>query len=316
MPDPAQPAAIHALIRELLANGPQITDGAWGTQLQARGLAAGDFPDAWNLSHPAEVIAVARAYVDAGSQILLTNTFGANRLRLAETGLSDQVAELNRQGVNLSRQAAQDRAYVFASVGPSGKMLMSGETNPEELRAAFEEQTQALAEAGPDGLVIETMADLDEACIAVHAARATRLPVVACMVFDSGKQKDRTMMGVTPAQAAQALADAGADVVGANCGQGIATFLPVCEQLVAAAIRPVWIKPNAGLPDLIDGQPVYRTTPDEFVLHALQLIEAGAGFIGGCCGSRPDFIQALARRLALSPVARRSFCLPGPASLP
>jgi 5-methyltetrahydrofolate--homocysteine methyltransferase len=286
------------LLHEWLAAGPLLTDGAWGTQLQARGLAPGDFPDAWNLSRPAEVIAVARDYVDAGSRIILTNTFGANRVRLAESGLERHVVEFNRQGVRLSREAAQDRVRVFASVGPSGKLLATGETNPDELRAAFEEQVHALAEAGPDALVIETMTDVDEATIAITAARTTGLPVVACMVFDSGKQKDRTLMGVTVEQAARTLADAGADVIGANCGHGIATFLPICRQLVETGLRPVWIKPNAGLPELVDGQVVYRTTPDEFASHALALIEAGAAFIGGCCGTNPDFIRVLTRRLA------------------
>jgi 5-methyltetrahydrofolate--homocysteine methyltransferase len=298
MTDSAQPAPMHPFLRELLATGPVVTDGAWGTELQARGLPSGGFPDVWNLERSREVSAVARSYVEAGSQIILTNTFGANRIRLTEAGLKHKAVDLNRQGVILSREAGRDRARVFASIGPSGKLLVMGETNPTELRAAFEEQAHALAEASPDALVIETMTDLDEACIAITAARSTQLPVVACMVFDSGKQKDRTMMGVTVEQAARTLADAGADVVGANCGQGIATFLPVCEQLAHASIRPLWIKPNAGQPELVDGQAVYRTTPEEFATCALELIKAGASFIGGCCGTNPNFIQALTRHLA------------------
>jgi 5-methyltetrahydrofolate--homocysteine methyltransferase len=145
--------------------------------------------------------------------------------------------------------------------------------------------------------VIETMTDLDEACIAVATARSTQLPVVACMVFDSGQQKDRTMMGVTAEQAARILADAGADVIGANCGQGISTFLPICQQLAQASVRPLWIKPNAGMPELVDGHALYRTTPEQFTTHALELVRAGASFIGGCCGTNPDFIRALTRRL-------------------
>lgn len=294
----AQPAPLHAFLRELLAIGPVVTDGAWGTELQARGLSPGGFPDAWNLERPHEVAAVARSYVEAGSQIILTNTFGANRIRLHEAGIQHKVADLNRQGVILSREAARDRARVFASMGPSGKLLITGETNPDELRAAFEEQAHALAEASPDALVIETMTDLDEACIAIAAARSAQLPVVACMVFDSGKQKDRTIMGVSVAQAARTLTDAGADVVGANCGQGVATFLPVCQQLAQSCSRPLWIKPNAGQPELVDGQSVYRTTPDEFATRALELVDSGAGFIGGCCGTNPNFIRALALRMA------------------
>jgi 5-methyltetrahydrofolate--homocysteine methyltransferase len=298
MPASAPPHSTHPFLETLLTARPLVTDGAWGTQLQVRGLAPGEFPDLWNVSRPTEVAAVARAYVEAGSQIILTNTFGANRIRLAETSHKHAVAQINRQGVMLSREAAQDCVRVFASIGPSGKLLMTGETNARELRATFEEQAHALAEAGPDALVIETMTDLDEACIAIAMARSIQLPVVACVVFDSGKQKDRTMMGVTAEQAARILSDAGADVIGANCGQGIHTFLPICQQLAQASVLPLWIKPNAGMPELVDGQALYRTTPEQFATHALELVKAGASFIGGCCGTSPDFIHALAQRLA------------------
>jgi methionine synthase I (cobalamin-dependent) len=284
---------MHPLIKQLLANGPVITDGAWGTELQARGLATGEFPDAWNLSHPECVAQVARAYVEAGSQIILTNTFGANRVRLSEAGLEGKVVEINRAGVEISRRAALDRAFVFASMGPSGKLLPDGDANPDELRAAFVEQAQALAAAGAHALVVETMSDVDEALLAVAAARATGLPVVACMVFDSGRNKDHTMMGNSPEQAARALTAAGADVLGANCGQGIAGFPAICKQLRAATDRPIWLKPNAGLPQLIGGRATYDTTPQEFCRSVPELIKLGASFVGGCCGTGPDFIRAL-----------------------
>ncbi len=284
---------MNAVLHELVARGPVVTDGAWGTELQARGLDSGEFPDLWNLTHPDRVREVARAYVEAGSQVILTNTFGANRLRLRETALGNRVADLNRAGVEISRAAAAGRAKVFASIGPSGKMLISGETTEDELRVAFEEQAIALAAAGADALVIETMADLAEAAIAVRAAKSTGLPVVACMVFDSGRQKDRTMMGATPEQAAAALAGAGADVIGANCGQGIAGFHVICQRLKAATQLPIWIKANAGLPQMVDGRPHYTTTPEEFAGHVPELLRHGARFIGGCCGSNPAFIKAV-----------------------
>lgn len=284
---------MHPLIADLLTHGPVITDGAWGTQLQARGLDIGEFPDLWNLTHPERVEAVARAYVEAGSRVILTNTFGANRLRLAEAGLADKVVEINRRGAEISSQAAAGRARVFASIGPSGKMLVSGEITTEDLRAAFEEQAQGLAAGGADALLIETMADLEEATIAVTAARTTGLPVVATMVFDSGRDKDRTMMGITPEQAAQGLAAAGADVIGSNCGQGIAGFVNICRRMRAATDRPVWIKANAGLPELIDGRTAYRATPESFTSHVPALLAAGASFIGGCCGTSPAFIREI-----------------------
>jgi methionine synthase I (cobalamin-dependent) len=288
---------MHKVLEQLLAHGPVLTDGAWGTQLQARGLGLGDFPDLWNLSHPERVKEVARAYVEAGSQVILTNTFGANRIRLAETPAAGQVCEINRAGVEISRAAAESQGRVFASIGPSGKMLMTGEVTAENLHAAFSEQANALAAAGADALVIETMSDIEEAKVAVQAAHQTGLPVVGCMVFDSGKAKDRTMMGQTPEQAAAALTAAGADVVGANCGQGIAGFVSICKRLHAATDKLIWIKANAGLPTVTDGKVHYQVTPEEFAAFVPDLLAAGASFIGGCCGTSPAFITAVARQL-------------------
>jgi 5-methyltetrahydrofolate--homocysteine methyltransferase len=284
---------VHPLIGKLLGGRPIVTDGAWGTELQARGLPVGDFPDAWNLLHPERVASVAEAYVAAGSRIILTNTFGANRLRLAGHNLESRVREVNRSGVEISRQAAKGRALVFASIGPTGKLSIVGETTPEELESVFNEQAAALADAGADALVVETMTDLTEAVTAVRAAHQTGLPVVACMVFDSGKDKDRTAMGVTVEQAVQGLTQAGADVVGANCGQGISGFVPICKRLRAATPLPLWIKANAGLPELIEGRAIYRTSPVDFASFVPALVASGASFVGGCCGTNPDFIRAV-----------------------
>lgn len=287
----------NALIEKLTATGPVLTDGAWGTQLQMRGLPPGKVGDFWNLAYPERVEAVARAYVDAGSQLILTNTFRANRIALERYPERDRVAELNRAGVEISRRAAAGRALVFASIGPSGKLLMRREVSEHALAAAFTEQVQVLADAGADGLVVETMIDLVEARIAVAAATATGLPVVACMVFDAGKYKDRTMMGVTPQQAAVELTRAGAGVIGANCGIGIEQVVPICAALAAATDRPIWIKPNAGIPELVNGEIIYRMTPEAFAGYVPQLLAAGARFIGGCCGTTPAFIAALRAQL-------------------
>lgn len=285
---------IHPLVSRLLAQGPVLTDGAWGTQLQARGLALGEFPDAWNISKPAAVAEVASAYVAAGAQVILTNTFGSNRLRLAEAGQAERAAEFNAAGARISRDAAAGRALVFASIGPCGRMLMAGDTTPEEISAAFREQAEALQRGGADALVVETMSDLEEARLAVAAAKTTGLAVAATMVFDSGADKDRTMMGTTPEEAAAGLLEAGADIVGANCGQGIAGFVKICARLKSAAgDRPVWIKANAGLPEVRAGKTVYTTTPEEFASYAPALLAAGASFLGGCCGTSPEFIRAL-----------------------
>jgi Methionine synthase I (cobalamin-dependent), methyltransferase domain len=288
----------HPVIDKLVRQAPVITDGAWGTQLQARGLQPGDVPDLWNLSNPDAVEAVAASYVAAGSQIILTNTFGANRFRLAEADAADKVSEINKAGVALSKKAAGDKALVFASIGPSGKLLLSGDVTEDDLAAGFTEQAEAIATAKPDGIVIETLQDIQEAVLAIAAAKATGLPVVASMVFDSGKDLDRTMMGATPEQAADALAKAGADVIGANCGQGIAGFVAICKRLNAASHGlPVWIKANAGLPRIENGKTVYATTAEDFAAQVPAVLAAGASFIGGCCGTSPAFIAKVAASL-------------------
>jgi len=288
---------MHPTIAQLTSAGLTVTDGAWGTQLQQRGLPVGACPDAWNLREPEKVRQVARAYVDAGSQIILTNTFGANRFILARHNQADKLVEINRAGVEISRKAAEGRAKVFASVGPTGVMLMMGEATPETLQAAFAAQVQALAEAGADGIVIETMSDVEEAALATAAAHETGLPVVACMTFGSGAKKDRTMMGSTPEQAAERLAEAGADVIGTNCGQGIAGMVEICRRLHAATDCPIWVKANAGLPEMVAGAITYRQTPDEFAAYAPQMLAAGASFLGGCCGTTPEFIRAVVEQM-------------------
>ena len=279
---------------ELCNKPPVILDGAWGSLLQQRGLPAGTAPEAWNLTHSGEVRNAARAYVQAGSQIILTNTFGGNQIALGRHGLADRTTAINRTGAELSRQAAGTDALVLGSIGPTGAMLMMGEISAEQMGDAFAGQADALKEGGADGLVIETMSDLEEAVLATRAAAAIGLPVVSCMVFDSGPQNHHTMMGVTPAQAAVALEDAGAWAVGANCGLGPDVFLPLCHAFRAATKLPLWMKPNAGLPEIEDGKTVYRMTAGEFAGLVRPLWEqGGVVFVGGCCGTDPSFIQAL-----------------------
>ncbi len=286
------------LLQRLLSQAPVLTDGAWGSQFLAQGLAPGEAGDVWNLTHPERVAAVARAYVDAGSRVILTNTFLGNRRQLAAHGLADSLEAINRAGVEISRRAADGRASVFGSVGPTGSLLAMGEVSEQELLDVFREQMAILAAAGAEAIILETMSDLAEAVLAVRAASGTGLPVVACMVFDSGRNKDRTLTGVTPERAAEQLTLAGADVIGANCGQGIEGYIAICRRLKSATDRPVWMKPNAGLPELVDGRTVYRTTAEKWAAHIPALVEAGASFVGGCCGTTPDYIRAAAGRLA------------------
>jgi methionine synthase I (cobalamin-dependent) len=281
---------------ELLAKAPLITDGAWGTQMQARGLPAGACPDLWNLEQPERVMEVARAYVEVGSKIILTNTFGANAITLKRHQLADKAAEINRAGARISKEAAGDRALVFASMGSSGAMLAMGDIEEEEVEAAFEEQAMALAEGGADALLVETMTELEEAQIAVRAAKKTGLLVGCTMVFDSGAELDRTMMGVSIEQAVEGLTEAGADIIGSNCGVGFEPYNAIVERMVTATDKPVWLKPNAGKPELQDGKTIFPASPEQFTEFAVSLIQRGAKFVGGCCGTTPEFIAALAQK--------------------
>lgn len=280
------------------SNRPVLLDGAWGTELQALGLRLGAYPDPWNLTFPERVQQVAQSYIDAGSKIILSNTFGANRLVLEGYGLRDQVTAINRKGVEISRAAAGTKAKVFASLGPSGKHLSMREVTATTLTEVFTEQAQALAEGGADALVLETFTDLEELSIALTAAKATGLPVVACMVYATGAKTNHAALDDTLARAVTRLSALGADVLGANCGCGIDAYLPICARLKQLTELPLWFKPNAGLPKFVDGKATYEITPEAFAEKALALFATGAQFVGGCCGSNPAFITELARRIA------------------
>jgi len=282
---------------QLKAQGCLVTDGAMGTQLDLRGLPAGAPPESWNLEHPDAVADVTRAYVEAGAQVVLTNTLGATRWKLARVGLADRTAEVNRAATDSARRGAGERAAVFASVGATGELVAPlGLRGEQEVVDVFAEQIAVCAAAGADGICIETMTALEEVLAAVRAARqvAPDLPVVASLTFDRGAKVTATVMGVTPEQAARALEEAGADVIGSNCGDGIEGHVEVAAMLRAATTRPVWIKSNAGRPEYVDGRTVFRQTPQEMARHVEALLSAGANLIGGCCGTTPEHIRAIA----------------------
>lgn len=274
-----------------------IVDGAWGTELDKLGCPAGFCREEWNITHPDLVGQVAKSYVDAGAKIILTNTFGANRLVLGRHDRAGKVAEFNRAGAAISKQAIAGKGHVFASIGPSGKLIATGEVAEPELYDAFREQAEALAEGGADALVIETMTDITEATAAVRAAKTTGLCVAASMTYDSGKDHTRTIMGVGPETAAKALIDAGADIVGCNCGIGIENYIKVAALLRAVTDVPIWVKANAGLPQVEGDKIVYKMNPQQFAEKAKELVKAGANIIGGCCGTSPDYIRVLSATL-------------------
>jgi methionine synthase I (cobalamin-dependent) len=282
-----------------LPNRLVIADGAWGTEIQRRGLPGGVLPESWNLDRPEQVEALARDYVAAGSEIILTNTFGANRFILRRYDLEDRAAEINRRGAEISRRAAETGAAVavFGSIGPTGHLPSAEDMDEDELAAAFGEQAQALHDGGVDGLVIETMSDIAEFRLALTAAVKTGLPTCGCMTFDSGPGKVHTMMGVTVQEATHLAEEEGARIVGANCGAGMENYLDVLRLFREATALPVWVKANAGLPELHSSTIAYAMTPERFVAYARDLAAAGARVIGGCCGTTPAIISELVRAL-------------------
>lgn len=269
-----------------------VADGAWGTELARRGLGVGEAPELWNLEHPDEVEAVAASYVAAGSDIILTNTFGGSRLKLEKSGLAERTGEVNRTGAEISKRAAGEKVLVFGSVGPTGEFMAPlGTVTEDDMVACFAEQIEALAAGGVDAILIETQTDLGEAKAALHAAKEnTDLSVAVSMTFDKGPKGYATMMGVTPVQAAEELQAAGADIVGSNCGGGMEQIIAVIAEMKPVADRPVWAKPNAGLPELVEGQTVFRETPEQMASRFAELVEAGADIIGGCCGTTPGHL--------------------------
>jgi len=282
-----------------LLNTVTLADGGWSTQLLLRGLPSGTMAELANLTHPELVAGLARDYVAAGARFITTNTFSANRFTLARHERRDDLAEINRRGAEIVREAVGDQAVITGSLGPSGKILAVREISAEDLCAAVREQAEALAAGGVDAIVLETYSELAEITLALETVKdATGLPVICSMSYDAGPQRTRTMMGAAAGDCAAALEEAGADVIGCNCGSGIEYVLPAVVALRAGTSRPLWVKPNAGMPELEEGRPVWRQSPEDYANFAPQLVEAGVNVIGGCCGSGPEHIRRVAAVLA------------------
>ena len=279
-----------------------VADGAMGTQLQLAGLPIGHGSERWNLDHPDAVETIHRAYLAAGCDIVLTNSFGAHRWALAAAGLADRLADVNRVSAEVARRAAGPARFVLGDIGPCGQMFEPlGTLSTEALGDDVAQRVDALLAAGVDGIICETMTDIDEAAICVEAAVRAGAPlVIASMAFDrTPRGAYRTMMGVPPAAAARRLREAGASVVGANCGVRLtmADFVELTAQLRDASGLPVMIQPNAGQPVLDRGRAVYRLQPDSFARGMLAVVDAGAAIVGGCCGTSPAHLGALCAAL-------------------
>ena len=287
-------------LKEALRSGsPLVCDGAWGTQLIRLGLPLGECPERWNLENPELVRSVARAYAEAGADIVETNSFGGSRLKLGDRGLAEQTTAINEMAARLSCEGAGPNCWVAGSIGPTGRLLLMEDTTETELAEVFGEQAEALVRGGAQAICVETMSAVDEASIAVRAARTRTDAVVFCtFVFEPTRQGDfRTMMGVTPEQAAEAALQAGADVIGANCGKGSAYMAEVIRRMRAAHPGvPILVQANAGVPQAAsDGTAVFPETPEEMAERVVEWLEAGARLIGGCCGTTPEHIRAIRR---------------------
>jgi len=275
-----------------------LADGAWGTEFFKRGLMQGSLADEWNLTHPEIVREITREYLEAGADIILTNTFGSNRYRLEPHGLSGRVEEINRAAALAAREVVGTRAVIAGDIGPCGRLLALGEATAEGLSSAFSEQANALKEGGVDWIVVESLADVEEMAIAVRAASATGLPVVASMTYNRTPRGYRTMMGNPPETCVTRAETAGASLIGANCGSGIEDYVPLAPVLRGLTKLPLWIKANAGMPQIVGGRVTYPLTAEQYASFVPALVESGVDVIGGCCGTDPVFIREVGRALA------------------
>ncbi len=277
-----------------------LSDGGWGTFLQAKGLIPGECPELWNLNRRDEVLDIAQCYVSAGSDMVETNSSGGNSIKLAQYGLSGRTYEINKAAAEISREAAGDRIFVGGSISSTGKLLITGDITENELYDSFAEQAVALEEGGADILVIETMIALDEASVAVRAAREnTGCTIALTMTFTKTPSGDfRTIMGDSVADMVSAMKTEGAHIIGSNCGNGIADMVGIVGEIRKLdGLVPVLIHANAGLPELIDGKTFFRESPEMMASYVPGLIKAGTNIIGGCCGTTPDHIRAMAKAL-------------------
>jgi 5-methyltetrahydrofolate--homocysteine methyltransferase len=291
---------------EAIKDHPLLGDGAMGTQLMLAGLEQGACGEEWNLTHPEGVLAIQRRYAEAGSDCILTNTFGGSRIMLNRHGNADNVVAINRAGVEVARrafEAVRREGYVIGDVGPFGGLMEPyGEFTEEQVRDAYNEQAKALVDAGADAIIIETQTSLEELGLGIDAAReAGAACIIGSMAYDVTLDGEtfRTMMGVDPERAAEFMAERGAHVVALNCGTGM--DMPRAAEAVRRYKRtcalPVMAQPNAGQPKLINMKIHYDETPEQMVKGVVPLLEAGANIIGACCGSTPDHIRAFRRAL-------------------
>ena len=292
-------------LKEKIKKGPFLLDGAMGTQLIAREIEVGKCNDYLNIDSPDTIAAIHKDYLDAGSDAVLTNTFGANKYALARHGLSEEVTKINTAGAQIACKEAGEQKYVLGDIGPSGDFLQPlGTLKPNDLKNAFTEQAEALLDGGVDGFIIETITALDEIAIAIKAVKSvSKLPVFASMAFDSSGNDFRTMMGVDVKTAVSKIVSLGVDAVGFNCGKmSLDNYIALAAKY-ASAVRDseqdvvLLAEPNAGIPELVEDKAVYNVSPEAFAAAAEKIRSAGVNIIGGCCGTAPAHIKSVAKKL-------------------
>ena len=291
---------MRSLLKKLEEGKVLISDGGWGTFLHKLGLEVGDCPEIWNVTHRKEVLSIARSYIDAGSDMILTNSFGAHPVRLEHYGLADRAFELNEAAASISREAAGDDHFVLGSIGPSGAILMMGEIPEETVYDGFRIQAEALAKGGADAICVETMSETQEAVLAVKAAKEyTNLEVICTFTYQkTAHGYYRTMMGVSPEEMMKSIKEAGADIIGANCGIGFEQMIDIVKTIRESdKITPVLVHANAGLPMIKDGQTIFPETPEMMSARVHDLINAGTNIVGGCCGTGPEHIKAFVQAI-------------------
>src|ERR1039457_6197656 len=288
------------LLRDVILERPLLGDGAMGTQLIFAGLEQGNCGEAWNLTHPERVLAIQRRYVEAGSECIISNTFGGSRIMLNRHSETGRVVEINKAGVEVARRTFGDReGYVLGDIGPFGGLLEPfGDFTEAQVRSAFEEQAGALVDAGADAIIVETQTSLEELLLGIEAAKDAGAPcVIGSMAYDVTLDGStfRTMMGIDPERAAAFMQENGADIVALNCGTGMdmARARTAVERYRKVTGLPVMVQPNAGQPKLIDMKVVYDETPEQMVVGVVPLLQSGANLIGACCGSTPEHIRAV-----------------------
>jgi 5-methyltetrahydrofolate--homocysteine methyltransferase len=297
-------------LRERIKQGIFLLDGAMGTQLFARGIDAGKCNDYLNIESPEIISEIQSTYLQAGSDAIITNTFGANKFALARHGLSEEVVEINKAAARIARQAAGDEHYVLADIGPTGDFLEPlGLMKPADCKDAFTQQAEALMANGVDGFIIETMTALEEIAIAIEAVKSVcgDLPVFASMAFDKSGDNFKTMMGVGLEQMAAKIIPLDIDAIGFNCGTlSLDEYIKLAEKFVSIVRKvtndiEIFAEPNAGKPELVDDTAVYKVTPEEFAATAEKIHSTGINIIGGCCGTGPAYIEALNKRFQNQP---------------